>query len=169
MATRRILALLLVGLVLVASLPRIMQGAAAPSTTWHHLAWNGFLFWLPLILAGFLLGRARWVLMAGVMYGTIGLALDISTIVQALTRSEPSSGALMLSGATGLLNFLLIVFGGRGFLEVSPAVTLRATPPEAPPPSPPSPSANESVLLSQSQPDGARLPSREPRRCSPLR
>ncbi len=142
MTMRRILALLLIGLVVLAFLQRIIQGAMPFASLWHQLAWNGFLFWLPLILAGLLLGRARWVLMASVMYGTIGLALDLSTIVQALTRAEPSSKTLMTSGATGLLNFLLIVLGGRGFLDVSPVASSEETPPEAPPPNPPPPSAS---------------------------
>jgi hypothetical protein len=58
--------------------------------------------------------------MASVMYGTIGLALDISTLVQTLTHSDPQSRLVMISVASGLLNFLLIVLGGRGFLEVIP-------------------------------------------------
>ena len=56
--------------------------------------------------------------MAAVMYGTIGLALDISTVVQELTKADGQSMVLMLSGLTGLLNFLLIAIGGRGFLDV---------------------------------------------------
>ena len=120
MTTRRLMALLLVGLAIVALFQPATQGAEPSRSIWHQLAWNGFLFWMPLILAGLLFGRARWVLMASVMYGTIGLALDISTLVQTLTRSEPQSSTLMMSVASGLLNFLLIVLGGRGFLEVIP-------------------------------------------------
>ncbi|MBM4123279.1 MAG: hypothetical protein FJ249_11910 [Nitrospira sp.] len=58
--------------------------------------------------------------MASVMYGTIGLALDISTLVQTLTHSEAQLHLVVMSVASGLLNFLLIVLGGRGFLEVIP-------------------------------------------------
>jgi len=141
MATRRLMALLLVGLAILALFQPAAQGAEPSRSIWHQLAWNGFLFWMPLILAGLLFGRARWVLMAGVMYGTIGLALDISTLVQTLIHSEPQSRLVIMSVASGLLNFLLIVLGGRAFLDVNGTGTSRSTPPGAPPPSPPSPSA----------------------------
>jgi len=120
MATRRLMALLLAGLAGLAFFQRATQGAEPSRSIWHQLAWNGFLFWIPLILAGLLFGRARWVLMASVMYGTIGLALDISTLVQTLTHSEAQLHLVVMSVASGLLNFLLIVLGGRGFLEVIP-------------------------------------------------
>ena len=55
--------------------------------------------------------------MAAVMYGTVGLALDISTLVQGLTKPEVPQMVTAMSGVTGLLNFLLIVFGGKGFLS----------------------------------------------------
>ena len=71
--------------------------------------------------------------MAGVMYGTIGLALDISTIVQELTRSQDQPTMVVFSGITGLLNFLLIAIGGRGFLDV----VSHPTPPAGRPPNPP--------------------------------
>jgi len=114
------MALLLAGLAGLAFFQRATQGAEPSRSIWHQLAWNGFLFWIPLILAGLLFGRARWVLMASVMYGTIGLALDISTLVQTLTHSEAQLHLVVMSVASGLLNFLLIVLGGRGFLEVIP-------------------------------------------------
>jgi len=100
-----------------------------------HLIRYGFLYGLPLILMGLLLAQVRWALMAGVMYGTVGLALDISTAVQDLTKTDAGVEALLISGASGLMNFLLIVLGGRGFLDVGPA----ARPPESPRPNPLSP------------------------------
>jgi hypothetical protein len=114
------MALLLAGLMVLAFFQRATQEAEPSRSIWHQLAWDGFLFWMPLILAGLLFSRARWVLMASVMYGTIGLALDISTLVQTLTHSDFQSRLVMMSIASGLLNFLLIVLGGRGFLEVIP-------------------------------------------------
>lgn len=119
MKAHRIMAGLLTGLVLLALWQRMGQ---APASAWARLAWDGFLFWLPLILGGFLLAGARWALMAGIIYGTVGLALDISTFVQTLSQAETQtdlSGTLMVSSLTGLLNFLLILFGGRGFLDVT--------------------------------------------------
>lgn len=75
--------------------------------------------------------------MAAVMYGTVGLALDISTIVQGLTTPDEAHTILWMSGATGLLNVLLIVFGGKGFLTE----TAVSTPPESRRSNPPSPSS----------------------------
>ncbi len=110
---------LLVALMSLAVLSRVAHPTAALSLT-AQVIWNGFLFGVPIVLGGFLLAKARWALMVGVMYGTVGLALDISTLVQEATRPETRASVLALSGLTGLLNFLLIALGGRGFLDVRP-------------------------------------------------
>lgn len=81
--------------------------------------WLGFLYGIPVILAGALLGGQRWALMAAVMYGTVGLALDLSTVVQEITHGPARPAVLSASGVTALLNFLLILLGGRGFLDAS--------------------------------------------------
>jgi hypothetical protein len=73
--------------------------------------------------------------MAAVMYGTVGLAMDISTLVQGLTKPDVPQITLALSGLTGLLNFLLILFGGKGFLNVMDASSPREFPRPNPPPS----------------------------------
>lgn len=132
--------LLLIGLVVVAVLSRMDQGLDLQTSAKGHLLWNGFLFGIPLILAGLLAAGARWAFMAGVMYGTIGLALDIATVVQDLTRSDAQRGVLPIlwtSGLTGLLNCLLILIGGRGLLDAGSSGTPRG----GPPPNPPSRSA----------------------------
>jgi hypothetical protein len=123
----------------ITSLFAPLQDSGPTGTPISRVLWNGFLFAIPLALAAFLLTRARWALMAAVMYGTIGLALDISTVVQELTKANGHSAALMLSGLTGFLNFVLIVIGGRGFLDVLQP----ASPPAGRAPNPPSPSSKE--------------------------
>jgi len=126
---------------LVGLLAALMGAAAvaqAPDTTSRTLPWNLFLFGIPLVLIGCLLANQRWALMAAVMYGTVGLALDISTIVQGLTKPDVPQTILAMSGVTGLLNLLLIVFGGKSFLNVMNA----SLPPESPRPNPPSPSSS---------------------------
>jgi len=105
-------------------------GSAARTPGFGVLVWNLFVFVIPLGLGACLLAEARWALMAGVIYGTIGLALDVSTIVQELTKGDSRTMILVMSGVTGLLNFLLILTGGRGFLDVGS----NGTPPESPPP-----------------------------------
>ncbi|OGW89442.1 MAG: hypothetical protein A3K11_02090 [Nitrospirae bacterium RIFCSPLOWO2_12_FULL_63_8] len=106
--TNRTVMVLLAGLILAA--------AATHADSRPH-GWALFLYGLPLVLIGCLLAKQRWALMAAVMYGTVGLALDISTVVQGLTKPEVPQMVTAMSGVTGLLNFSLIVFGGKGFLS----------------------------------------------------
>ena len=120
---------LLAGLILAAA--AVQDGSQPPG-------WLLFLYGLPLALIGCLLAQQRWALMAAVMYGTVGLALDVSTVVQGLTKPDVPQTILITSGVTAALNFLVIVFGGKSFLDVMNA----SSPPESPRPNPPSPSSS---------------------------
>ena len=80
--------------------------------------WYGFQFGLPLFVGGICLVGTRWSAMLGVMYGTIGLALDIATFVQGVTSGTDSLHFLGLVLLTALFNFLLVVIGGRQVLTV---------------------------------------------------
>ena len=122
----------------MALLAGLILAAAATQNDSRPLGWALFLYGLPLGLIGCLLAKQRWALMAAVMYGTVGLALDISTIVQGLTKPDVPQMVTVMSGATGVLNFLLMVFGGNSFLTVMGA----SSPPESPHPNPPSPSSS---------------------------
>jgi hypothetical protein len=122
---------------ILALLAGLILAAAATHDDSRSTGWLVFLYGLPLALIGCLLANQRWAFMVAVMYGTVGLALDVSTIVQGLTKPDVPPTILAMSGVTGLLNFLLIVFGGRGFLAVSGS----SSPPESPRPNPPSPSS----------------------------
>ncbi len=101
------------------------NGIPLRSSTERAVTWAGFLFGLPLILLGSLVMEQRWAFMGAVMYGTIGLALDLSTIVQELTQGGSQASVLVISGITGLLNFLLIAIGGRRFLDANPVTRSR--------------------------------------------
>lgn len=116
--TPRLGVILILTLLVLFSLVDMLGGSAPAATHLSGAVWNGFLFGIPLALGLLLFGRVRWALMAAVMYGTIGLALDISTVVQELTKGDGQPNVVALSGLTGLLNFLLIAIGGRGFLDV---------------------------------------------------
>ena len=59
-----------------------------------------------------------WAAMACVVYGTIGLALDLATVVSILGGQEGPDLTLALSVVSGGGNFTLIVFGGRAFWTV---------------------------------------------------
>lgn len=132
---------LLAILMLVAVLMRVSRPADVLSSLLTHPVQNGFLFGLPLVLIGFVVAGARWALMAAVMYGTIGLAWDISTVVQEVAARVPEQRVLLMSGMSGLLNLSLVLVGGRGFLNVDAASpgTTAGRPPEGHRPNPPSP------------------------------
>ncbi len=78
--------------------------------------WYGFQFGLPLLVGGICLIGKRWSAMVGVLYGTIGLALDIATFVQSMTSGTDSLHFVGLILLTALFNFLLVVIGGRQVL-----------------------------------------------------
>ena len=139
MHRRYVLAALLVSLFAGAVVSLLIQGPVAHRSALTQWTWNGFLFIVPLVLAVLALTGARWSFMVAVIYGTIGLALDISTIVQEFLRAQTVSTAVLLSAVTGLLNAALIGIGGNGFLDVDRPSSLRS----APPPSHRSPSSAE--------------------------
>lgn len=139
MHRRYVLAALLVSLVVGAVVSLLIQGPIAHRTALTQWTWNGFLFVVPLLLAILALTGARWSFMVAVIYGTIGLALDISTIVQEFLRAQTVSTAVLLSAVTGLLNAALIGIAGNGFLDVDRPSSFRS----APPPSHRSPSSAE--------------------------
>jgi hypothetical protein len=97
--------------------------------------WIIFLILLPVGLAATVWQHLRWGAMASVIYGTVGLALDLATAVQIMTEDTEWFPALASTGVSGLLSFVLIVFGGQVFLDVFEA----PPPPGSRPPSPPSP------------------------------
>ena len=97
--------------------------------------WTVFLLLAPVGLAATVWRNLRWGAMASVVYGTVGMALDLATAVQVLTKDADLFPALATSGLSGLLNFLLILYGGQVFLNVPQA----PPPPESRPPNPPSP------------------------------
>ena len=88
------------------------------SSALHQSIWYGFQFGLPVLVGGVCLTGTRWAAMVGVMYGTIGLALDLATFVQSMTAGMDSLHVVGLILLTAFLNFLLIVIGGRQVLTV---------------------------------------------------
>lgn len=81
--------------------------------------WNAFQFGLPLFVGGICFTRKRWALMTAVIYGTLGLALDLATFVQSLTGGQDPWEYLVILTTTAVLNFLLITLGGRAVLQSS--------------------------------------------------
>jgi hypothetical protein len=107
-----------------------------PPTT--YVLWWLFLVLVPLVLACFVMVGWTWPAMASVVYGTIGLALDLSTLAPLVGGLHESGLKVILSLFSGCANFFLIVFGGRAFWSALEG----RRPPESRPPSPPSPSSS---------------------------
>jgi len=78
---------------------------------------KGMGFFLPVVLGVFLCTGKRGAMMAGVAYGTLGLALDLATLVQSLIGETDTVGYLLLIIISGILNFFLILLGGRGIFS----------------------------------------------------
>ena len=134
MQHRGTLLLLLVTLSAVglATVQLILSPDVLPAT---QLLWGFVLVIVPLALGCAIWMGWTWATMACVIYGTIGLALDLATMTSILVGQGGSDSMLALSGISGTVNFLLIVFGGRAFwscLQEPP-------PPESRPPNPPTP------------------------------
>ncbi len=94
-----------------------------------------FLVLMPLGLATLVWLKLCWAGMACVIYGTVGLALDIATTIQVLTSDSGLVESVVGSLVSGFLNLLLILFGGWSFLHVVKG----PSPLRSRPPSPPSP------------------------------
>lgn len=116
----------------------LVLGPAMPGTS--HFLWWLFLVVLPLTFGTALFIGWHWVAMVCVGYGTIGLALDLATVVSILGGREGSDLSLVLSVISGTANFVLILFGGRAFWSVLQELRPRGSrPPNPPSPSPSSP------------------------------
>ena len=128
-----LLVLLLSTLIVEAGFLFIENGASTPLV----MDWKtSFFVLIPLGLALLIWCQFRWAPAVCVFYATVGLAMDIATIVQASAKDSGDVTAMMANGVSGLFDLCLIVFGGRAFL----CVEQRPMPPESHPPSPRSPS-----------------------------
>jgi hypothetical protein len=116
-ASRPVIVLLIALVVLEGLL--LEAGSAASLATIRDGILLGFLFGVPtLLVAGLLVLRQHWIVMAAVMYSTIALALDLATIVQEASHDSPRPLILALTLGSSLLNFLIMIFGGRCALSL---------------------------------------------------
>jgi hypothetical protein len=109
-----------------------------PVTEASRVGWIVYLIACPLTLAGLVWIGWTWTAMACVIYGTVGLALDLATVTSILGGHGKTGGLFLFSVMSGTVNFLLILFGGHAFLHSFQGTAL----PESRPPSPPSPSSS---------------------------
>jgi hypothetical protein len=103
-----------------------------------RIGWMLYLIAFPIALAGFVWIGWTWTAMACVIYGTVGLALDLATVTSILGGQGDTGALFLFSAISGIVNFLLILFGGHAFFHSSLWTAL----PESRPPSPPSPSSS---------------------------
>jgi hypothetical protein len=108
------------------------------ATEASRIGWLLYLIVVPISLAGLVWIGWTWTAMACVIYGTVGLALDLATITSILGEQGETGALFLFSVLSGIVNFLLILFGGRAFLHSSLETAL----PGSRPPSPPSPSSS---------------------------
>lgn len=126
---------LLAGLCLIGATTTQLTPAA---TDTGRIGWMVYLIACPAVLAGLVWFGWAWTAMACVIYGTVGLALDLATVTSILTGQGETGALLLFSVMSGIVNFLLILFGGRAFFHSSLGTAL----PVSRPPSPPSPSSS---------------------------
>lgn len=101
------------------------------------LVWKiSFFALIPLGLSLLVWLQLRWSAAVCVFYATIGLAIDLATMVQALSTDADVVASIMASLVSGLFYFCLILFGWQSFLAVDQELML----PKFRPPNPPSPS-----------------------------
>ena len=103
-----------------------------------RVGWMLYLLAFPIALAGLVRIGWTWTAMACVIYGTVGLALDLATITSILGGQGEVGALFLFSAMSGIVNFLLILFGGRAFFHSFQGTAL----PVSRPPSPPSPSSS---------------------------
>lgn len=126
----RTIIVLLAGLTALEALLFLFQSPSPLSTIQDEIL-VGFLFGVPALLIGGLVAiRKHWTVMAAVMYSTIALALDLATIVQEASQPAPRAIVLALTAGSSVLNFLIMILGGRCALTFQPG----ERPPEDPHP-----------------------------------
>lgn len=103
-----------------------------------RIGWMLYLIACPLALAALIWMGWTWTAMACVIYGTVGLALDLATVTSILSGQGEAGALLLFSAMSGMVNFVLILFGGRAFFHSSLGTVL----PVSRPPNPPSPSSS---------------------------
>ena len=97
-----------------------------------------YLLAFPLTLAGLVWMGWAWTAMVCVIYGTVGLALDLATVTSILGGKGEIETLFIFSAMSGIVNLLLTLFGGRAFLQSFQGTTL----PVSRPPNPQSPSSS---------------------------
>jgi len=100
------------------------QATEAKDPLIQSVIWNTFQFGMPLLIGAMCLTGQRWAFMTAVIFGTIGLALDIATLAQSITGIPESTEFIVVIMTTGFLNFILIILGGKCLLFTKELVSV---------------------------------------------
>jgi len=111
-----IMAIVCFGLFAGAMALNSFQATEAEGLPTRSVIWNTFQYGMPLLIGGLCLTGQRWAFMTAIIFGTIGLALDIATLAQSVTGKPESKEFIVVIMTTGLLNFILIILGGKCML-----------------------------------------------------
>jgi hypothetical protein len=130
-----ILIVLLVGLSLIGATTTQIVPAA---TETGRIGWVLYLLIFPLILCCLVCFGWIWTALGCVIFGWVGLALDLATVMSILSGQGETGALFLFSVTSGVVNFLLILFGARVFFYSFQETAL----PVSRPPSPPSPSSS---------------------------
>ena len=115
--THQILAVVCFGLFAGAMALNGFHATEAEEPPTRGVIWNTFQYGMPILIGGLCLTGKRWAFMTAIIYGTIGLALDIATLAQSLIGGENLVEFFIIISTTAVLNFLLIMIGGRKMLQ----------------------------------------------------
>ena len=113
---RHILAILCVGIFAGAIALNSFQTSTPQADPGKNILWNVFQYGLPLLIGAVCLTGKRWGVITAVFYATIGLSLDLATLVQSIITGLDSTEFIVIVLITSFLNFCLITFGGKYLL-----------------------------------------------------
>ena len=86
-----ILAILCVGVFAGAMALNSISAGKAQTDPQNNILWNTFQYVLPLLIGAVCLTGKRWGAIVAVIYATIGLSLDLATLVQSIPTSSDST------------------------------------------------------------------------------
>ena len=121
-----ILAILCVGVFAGAMALNSISSGKTQTDPQNNILWNTFQYVLPLLIGAVCLTGKRLGAIVAVIYATIGLSLDLATLVQSIPTSSDSTEFIIVVLTTSFLNFSLIVFGGKYILT---PISLKISPP----------------------------------------
>ena len=123
----------LIALVLHTAIVQWLNPSIDSGWVLHNPGWLAWLFLAPMALVGGLSAHQRWPFMAGVLYATVNLALDLATLIFDLTHGAPLLPLGLSTGPSAFLSFLAMLVAGQGTFAALTNARLPATRLPSPP------------------------------------